>query len=229
MHDLFEGVVATELQLFLTHCVESRFFPIALLNSRMTRYDFPHNRPSPIESTGRIRQSASQMMTLIIELPIIVGDKVPLDDKRWKSLLLLIKICKIALAPTCSKDMICYLRGLIEEKLALFKLLYPDVNITPKMHYMLHYPSQILQHGPLLRSWCMRHESKLSFVKQSSIRGNFKNVCKTAINKYQGWLCYQLKYNKNLVSPNRTRSNYIRFHSCQGTGTYTSSDITIYP
>ena len=31
MHDLFEGVVATELQLFLTHCVESRFFPIALL------------------------------------------------------------------------------------------------------------------------------------------------------------------------------------------------------
>ena len=47
----------------------------------------------------------------------------------------------------------------------------------------------------------MRHESKLSFVKQYSIRGNFKNVCKTAINKHQRWLCYQLKY-INLVSPN---------------------------
>ena len=45
----------------------------------------------------------------------------------------------------------------------------------------------------------MRHESKLSFVKQYSIRGNFKNVCKTAIKR---WLCYQLKYNSNLVSPN---------------------------
>ena len=202
MHDLFEGVVATELHLFLTHCVGSRFFSIALLNSRMTRYDFPHNKPSPIELTGKICLSASQMMALIIDLPIIIGDKIPHDDKRWKSLLLLIKICKIALAPTCTKDMICYLRDLIEEKLATFKLLYPGTNITPKMHYMLHYPSQILRHGPLLRSWCMRHESKLSFVKQSSIRGNFKNVCKTAINKHQRWLCYQLKYNSNLVSPN---------------------------
>ena len=48
----------------------------------------------------------------------------------------------------------------------------------------------------------MRHESKLSFVKQSSIRGNFKNVCKTAVNKHQRWLCYQLKCDSNLVSPN---------------------------
>lgn len=141
-------------------------------------------------------------MTLITEIPIIIGDKISHGDERWKSLLLLIKICKITLAPTCTKDMVFYLRLLIEEKLASFKILYPGANITPKMHYMLHYPSQILRHGPLLRSWCMRHESKLSFVKQSSVRGNFKNVCKTAINKHQRWLCYQLKYNCHLVSPN---------------------------
>ena len=141
------------------------------------------------------------MMTLIIELPMIIGDKISLDDKRQKSLLLLIKICTTVLAP-CSKDMVCYLRGLIEEKLGTFKLLYLGENITPKMHYMLHYPSQILRHGPLLRSWFMRHESKLNFIKQSSIKGNFKNICKMAINKHQRWLCYQLKYNSNLVSPN---------------------------
>lgn len=110
----------------------------------MARYDFPHNKPSPIESACRIRQSASQMMTLIIELPMIIGDKIPLDDKQWKSLLLLIKICKIALAPSCSKDMVCYLRGLTEEELGTFKLFYPGENITPKMHNLLHYPSQIL-------------------------------------------------------------------------------------
>ena len=49
---------------------------------------------------------------------------------------------------------------------------------------------------------CVRHESKLRFIKQSSIRGNFKNICKTAINKHQRWLCYQLKYNSILVSLN---------------------------
>ena len=76
MHDLFEGVVATELQLFLTHCVQSRFFPITLLNSRMARYDFPNNKPSPIESACRIHQSASQLMTLIIELPMKYNSNV---------------------------------------------------------------------------------------------------------------------------------------------------------
>lgn len=138
------------------------------------------------------------MMTLITELPILVGDKIPYDDKNWKSMLLLIRICKIALAPTCSWDIIPYLRLLIEEKLSSFKLLYPDVNITPKMYYML---SQLLQYGPLLRSWCMRHELKLSFVKQCLIRGNFKNVCKTALNKHQRWLYYQLQHDTNLISP----------------------------
>ena len=56
-------------------------------------------------------------MTLVTELPIIIGDRISYDDKRWISVLILIKLCKIALAPTCTKDMICYLRLLIEEKL----------------------------------------------------------------------------------------------------------------
>lgn len=202
MHDLFEGVVHTELKLFLVHCIDSRLFSIGLLNDRISRHDFIRSNPSPIESASKFRQSASQMMALITELPIIIGDKIPPSDKNWFSLLLLIKICKIALAPVCSRDLIPYLRLLIEEKLSSFKLLYPDVNITPKMHYMLHYPTQILRYGPLLRAWCMRHESKLSFVKQASIRGNFKNVCKTAINKHQRWLCYQLQYDDNFISPN---------------------------
>ena len=64
-------------------------------------------------------------MTLVTELPII-GDKIPYDDKRWISVLILIKICKIALAPTCTKDMICYLRLQIEQKLTSFKILYPE-------------------------------------------------------------------------------------------------------
>lgn len=97
MHDLFEGVVNTELKLFLAYCIDSKLFSVEFLNNRLTRYDFPCNSPSPVESLSKVRQSASQMMTLTSELPIIIGDKIPHDDKRWRSLLLLIKICKIAL------------------------------------------------------------------------------------------------------------------------------------
>ncbi len=38
----------------------------------------------------------------------------------------------------------------------------PDKPFTPKVHYMVHYPAQILNYGPLICSWTMSHEAKLS-------------------------------------------------------------------
>ena len=69
---------------------------------------------------------------------------------------------------------------------------YPTSNMKLKMHHMVHYPSQIERFGPLLHSWTMRHGAKLSFIKRSSQRGNFKNIVKTVIKHHQLWLCYQL-------------------------------------
>ena len=152
----------------------------------MERYDFSENRPSLIDPTvirnptqTSFRQSASQMITLFREFPLLIGDKVPRKDKHWQSLILLLKICKIALSPTCTHDTIPYLRVLIEEKLITFTSLYPNTKIIHKLHYMVHYPTQIQQYGPLVHSWCMRQEAKLSFLKKASRRGNFKNVSKT--------------------------------------------------
>ena len=39
----------------------------------------------------------------------------------------------------------------------------------------------------------MRQESKLSFVKKASRRGNFKNVPQTVARKRQLWQCYKLE------------------------------------
>ena len=50
---------------------------------------------------------------------------------------------------------------------------------------MVHYPSQIERFGPLLHSWTMRHEAKLSFIKRSSQRGNFKIIVKTVYSEPQ--------------------------------------------
>ena len=69
------------------------------------------------------------------------------------------------------------------------------------MHYMLHYVSQIERYGPLIHSWTMRHEAKLSFVKRSSRRGNFKNIVKTVVTHHQYWLAYHLKCTDNLLYP----------------------------
>lgn len=125
----------------------------------------------------KIRQSASQMMSLSKEFPMLVADIVPQDDSNWYSFLVLLRICSIAISLICSYDIVAYLRVLIEEKLDLFKKLYPKYPVIPKQHYMLHYPSQITRLGPLIQSWNMRQESKLSFIKRVSHWNNYKNIC----------------------------------------------------
>lgn len=57
-------------------------------------------------------------------------------------------LCSIAVSPTCTTDTISYLHVLIEEN-STFKELYPDESIIPKQHYLVHYPSQIENLGPL--------------------------------------------------------------------------------
>ena len=212
MHDLYEGIVPYEMKLLLCHCVSQRYFTIDELNERMDRYGFTDNQPRPIDPSvirnceSKIRQSASQMMTLSQHLPLLIGDRIPNDDIHWSSFLLLLKICCIANSPTFSPDTIQYFRILIEEKLLAFKELYPHEKLLPKHHYMVHYPSQIERLGPLVSSWTMRYESKLSFVKRVSHQSNFKNVCKTIAKKHQLWMCYQLLKEPHLLTPSLTFS-----------------------
>ena len=71
---------------------------------------------------------------------------------------------------------------MIEKHLKKFRELFPENNITPKQHYMLHFPSQIEALGPLTRHMCMRFESKHRFFKKWSSKLNYKNVCKFLVN-----------------------------------------------
>ncbi len=106
-------------------------------NVRIEKYDFPNDKPNTIEerilNSGdrKIRQSASQMMSLLFELPFIIGDKVPEDDAHWKGFLILLRICQIAISPKIFADTTEYLRCLIEEKLDCFDRLYPNKKKFP--------------------------------------------------------------------------------------------------
>ena len=116
------------------------------------------------------------MISLLLELPLLIGDTIPCGDKHYYSILLLVKISSIVLSPVVSHDILSYLEILTEEKLTQFKELYPSSTIISKMHYMVQYDSQLRKFGPLVNTWTMRHEAKLSFVKHSSQRSNFKVV-----------------------------------------------------
>ena len=208
MHDLFEGVVPNEMKLLLGHCVQEKFFTIRELNERILTFDFPKgSKPVPIDIDlirkpgNKIKQSASQMMSLCQMLPLMIADKIPESDENWHSFLVLLKICSIAITTVCTHDTTTYLKILIEENLTLFCKLYPSRSLIPKQHYMIHYPAQIERFGPLVHSWTMHQEAKLSFLKRASRCSNYKNVCKSVSRKHQFWLCYKIQSEKHLLMP----------------------------
>ena len=249
MHDIMEGVVPYELKCLLSYCVHNKIFTITELNDRIKGYDFgSEDRPAVIDplvvrrdSDTRLRQSASQMISLVRNFTMLIGDKVAPDDERWQSFLVLLKICLISMSSTYSQETRPYLRVLIEEKLWLLRHLYPDMRLKPKMHYLVHYPSQIERLGPLIQSWTMRHEAKLSFMKRSSRRGNFKNICKTVARHHQLWLCYQLNFEPNWLhsvpevspkgtdSPLRSKPVHMQEDLLQLCPTLQEDDIINYP
>ena len=141
------------------------------------------------------------MMALCLEFPLLIADKIPESDPHWQVFLLLLKICSIAIAPTCTYDLIANLRIIFDEYLSTFCRLYPHKTLILKQHYMIHYPSQMETFGPLINSWTMRQESKLSFVKRVSHFSNYKNVPKTIAQRHQFWLCYQMHYNPFMLTP----------------------------
>ncbi len=55
------------MKLLLHHCIQSNFFTADQFNDRLTKYDFPEDKPSIIDarilnnSDRKLRQSASQM------------------------------------------------------------------------------------------------------------------------------------------------------------------------
>jgi len=50
---------------------------------------------------------------------------------------------------------------------AEFCKLHADESFRPKLHYLIHYPDQMLNFGPLRNHWCMRFESKNGFLSKS--------------------------------------------------------------
>ena len=77
---------------------------------------------------------------------LMIGDKVPETDSRWLNFLRLLEIIDVLFAPVLSNNLVAYLHLLIEEHHQLFTKLYPSCNITPKIHYMVHYPHWITRY-----------------------------------------------------------------------------------
>ena len=88
---------------------------------------------------------AAQMWTFSTLLPLMIADMVSSDHQAWECFLLLLRISKLCTAKVTSGKAAVYLSALIDQHHQEFVKCYPSVHLTPKMHYMVHFPSQILK------------------------------------------------------------------------------------
>ena len=83
------------------------------------------------------------MLLLFHVLPLLLGDLLK-DDPHYNCFLQLQEITSIVLSPVICASQVPYLRLLIKEYLETFTMLYPHKRLTPKFHYLIHMPSQII-------------------------------------------------------------------------------------
>lgn len=74
-------------------------------------------------------------------------------------------ITEVVVSPIHTEGSISYLDTLISEHHHRLLEVFPDFKLTPKFHFLEHYPDMIKCFGPLVCVWTMRFEAKHSFFQ----------------------------------------------------------------
>ncbi|KAJ8049893.1 hypothetical protein HOLleu_02837 [Holothuria leucospilota] len=201
MHDFTEGIIPLEMHLVLQRLIEREMFTLEEINSRIISFNYGFvdktNKPSPIKLSSLLNPSAAsgqtsaQMTCLALNLALMLGDRINQNSEEWEVFLLLIEIFKIVMSQSISLSATYVLKALIKDHHELFLGVFPYRTLTPKQHFLLHYPTIIRKLGPLRQYSSLRFEGKhKSFKHTASICNNFQNIAKTLANKHQMNQCY---------------------------------------
>ena len=210
MHTLIQGVCLIEMKYLFIYFIEEKKIKLNFLNEAILSFNYPlldkDNKPNNLIQQNHIDNAsfslnASQILTLILNFPLIMGDLFfQNEDENWKNFLRLNEIVNLVFAFFYDKKTIETLDSLIHKYLNTFKLLYNDASITPKMHFLTHFPAQMENFGPLRHHHCFRFEAKNGLMLEM-INKNFIDVGYSIANNHQFWIaCKQNQLKKQNFS-----------------------------
>ena len=203
MHDILEGVAPSTMNLVLEKMLAEKVVDGGAFNDAMGKFPYSAvdtNRPGKIFVGGtkgtlyKIRRSkptANEAWVLLRLLPLLMlYAGVPVDSLKqcveFKLIVQLIHIMQTLSSFILYRREIDHLRQEIEKFLSDLLHLFPRIHLTPKHHYLLHYPGQLLKHGPLRRLWCMRFEAYHQVLKRTIANSRQrKNICRSIALRHQ--------------------------------------------
>lgn len=153
------------------------------MNNQKYGYSEVADKPGPLKESVfqgderyKLKFKAAQARLFLRLLPFILCSLVNEEDHFYPLLTQLLAIVQIVFSPVITLETTNLLKILIQEHLSQFKDMFPDVNITPKQHYLIHIPRMIKQLGPLVRHSCFVFESAHNYFKEVARKQNFKNL-----------------------------------------------------
>lgn len=195
-HDLFEGVVAYDLPIFLRYFVKKKFITVDVMNKRIECFPLlgsdSNVRPALLsKKLDRLSGSASQNWCLLRLIPLLLHNAVDSADEVYQAMLLMRRMVEFIAAPAVSLGQVACMKVTVEDYLERRHYLFPDIKLRPKHHYLSHYASLTFKFGPLIRLWTLRFESKHQYFKRCVRNShNFVNVTKMLANRHQMFQAY---------------------------------------
>jgi len=193
MHDCMEKVMPTLVEVIIKRLVQNASVTVSQFNKNMSSFHFKGhdatNKPEPIKPDCSIVGSAAQKMCLFKLLPFFVElDKCTACLRLYG---IAHEVMMYVFSRCISRTDLDYFEQKITSLHQYLRDEFSEVKITPKFHYMLHYPSMMARYGPLREVWCLRYEAKHQYFKSlASSIGNFINIALTLSTRHQMQQCY---------------------------------------
>lgn len=190
LHDGLEGFVVLVLKYQFEFFIEQKVFTnIDKINNCISAYNFGfidrRNKPSNINlEKSNLGQNAIQVLCLATHFPFIFDrfyDQA--HQYQWKAVLSVIEIIIILFRHELTDSDIKHLQSIITSHLESIKTTFKK-DLTPKQHFLLHYPTVIRRMGPVIHLWTMRYEGKHRYFKKN-ITPNFINICQSFAKRHQ--------------------------------------------
>lgn len=198
MHVELEGLLKNELAAMLFYFVRKRDwgFTLTALNERLNSYAWPGNYRPPTFTSGalevgtkdgkckkgcHVHMTAGDMLvfarhSIDVMLPLI---KDP-QDPCWQAWILHVSYVRLLMQHEISDEEVQQLDELIylhQEAFLDHDKEYGSRLWKPKNHFASHFPTDILNFGPVRNYWCMRFEALNLMMKLFAASGTFRNVC----------------------------------------------------
>ena len=207
MHTIAEGVLQYEARLVLHHFIRTNQLTLEQINGAIESHNYGYtetsDKPPPLKETVftkdgyKLKYNASQARLFLRLLPFYLAPFIDADDEFYEFLIDLLEIVQITYSPVIKKATVPALKKMISDHLKQFKQLFPNNNIIPKQHYLIHIPRSILFLGPAIRSSCYSFEATHKYFKKIAQKQNFKNICLSLAKRHQRLNCidFDLKGN----------------------------------